>query len=97
MRIVGYVVHQFGSQRIGQDVASDLDQRLVGRVKTLSARAIHHERGGSGVLWQRDFDDHAVRNDEALVEIARYIVANPLRANLVDNVADYPHWYARRL
>ena len=70
---------------------------LVGRVKTLSARAIHHERGGSGVLWQRDFYDHAVRNDEALVEIARYFVANPLRAKLVDSVADYPHWYARWL
>ena len=70
---------------------------LVGRIKTLSALAIHHERGGSGVLWQRDFYDHAVRNDEAQVEIARYIVANPLRAKLVDNVADYSHWYARWL
>ena len=46
---------------------------------------------------QRDFYDHAVRNDEALFEIARYIVANPLRAKLVDSVADYPHWYARWL
>ena len=70
---------------------------LVGRVKTLSARAIHHERGGCGVLWLRDFYNHAVRTDEALVEIARYIVANPLRVKLVDNVADYPHWYARWL
>ena len=76
--------------------SGDLSQ-LIGRVKTLSARAIHHERAGSGVLWQRDFYDHAVRNDEALVEIARYIVANPLRAKLVDSVADYPHWYARWL
>ena len=70
---------------------------LVGRVKTLSARAIHRERGGNGVLWQRDFYDRAVRDDEALVDIARYIVANPLRAKLVDNVADYSHWYARWL
>ena len=70
---------------------------LVGRVKTLSARAIHRELGGSGTLWQRDFYDHAVRDDEALVDIARYIVANPLRAGLVKNVADYSHWYARWL
>ena len=70
---------------------------LVGRVKTLSSRTIHREQGGSGTLWQRDFYDHAVRDDEALVDIARYIVANPLRAGLVNTVADYSHWYARWL
>jgi len=26
--------------------------------------------------------------------VARYIVANPLRAGLVESVRDYPHWDA---
>ena len=33
-------------------------------------------------------------SDEDLVAVARYIVANPVRAGLVKNVRDYPHWDA---
>lgn len=43
-------------------------------------------------IWQDSFYDHAIRSDEALIEVARYIVANPLRAGLVKNVSEYPHW-----
>ena len=44
--------------------------------------------------WQRGFHDHGIRREEDLRSIARYIVANPLRAGLVDNVLDYPYWDA---
>ena len=43
-------------------------------------------------VWQDGFHDHAIRSDESLINVARYIVANPLRAGIVDKVADYPHW-----
>jgi putative transposase len=29
-----------------------------------------------------------------MTSIARYIVANPLRAGLVERLGDYPHWDA---
>ena len=45
-------------------------------------------------IWQRGFHDHALRDDEDLHDIARYIVANPLRAGLVKTIGDYPHWDA---
>ena len=45
-------------------------------------------------LWQRGFHDHAVRHEERVTEVARYIVANPLRAGLVNRLGDYPHWDA---
>ena len=45
-------------------------------------------------IWQRGFHDHALRNDEDIPGIARYIVANPLRSGLVTSVGDYPHWDA---
>lgn len=48
----------------------------------------------NGVFWQRGFYDHALRKEEDLRAAARYIVANPLRAGLVDSIADYPHWDA---
>jgi len=45
-------------------------------------------------VWNRGFYDHAIRADEDLANVARYIVANPLRAGLVKRVGDYPHWDA---
>lgn len=45
-------------------------------------------------VWQRGFHDHALRDDEDVRNVARYIVANPLRAGLVEHIAEYPHWDA---
>ena len=38
--------------------------------------------------------DHALRKDEDVKKIARYIIANPLRAGLVEKIEDYPYWDA---
>jgi putative transposase len=46
----------------------------------------------SGVMWQPSFHDRAVRTDESLVELARYVVMNPVRAGVVNRVGDYPLW-----
>lgn len=62
--------------------------RAVGAVKAVTA----HHLGRR--LWQKGFHDHALRREEDLAELARYIVANPLRARLVDRLGDYPHWDA---
>ena len=45
-------------------------------------------------IWQRGFHDHALRDDEDLRDIARYIIANPLRAGLVKSAREYSHWDA---
>jgi REP element-mobilizing transposase RayT len=45
-------------------------------------------------VWQANYHDHALRGDEDLRATARYIVANPLRAGLVESVADYALWDA---
>jgi len=45
-------------------------------------------------IWQRGFHDHAVRDDESLRDIARYIIANPLRAGLAKSIREYSHWDA---
>ena len=48
-----------------------------------------------GLKWQAGFHDRAIRKEEDLLAIARYIVANPLRANLVTSIREYPHWDAK--
>ena len=45
-------------------------------------------------VWQRGFHDHALRGEEDMRDVARYIVANPLRSGLVESIGQYPHWDA---
>jgi putative transposase len=68
---------------------------LLQRLKSRSAIAINRTMGRAGMrVWQRGFHDRALRHEEDLPSIARYIVANPLRAGLVDRIGDYPWWDA---
>ena len=45
-------------------------------------------------IWQPGYYDRAIRKEEDIQAVARYIVANPIRAGLVNKVGDYPHWDA---
>ncbi|NWE49342.1 transposase [Pseudomonas gingeri] len=67
---------------------------LMLATKSRSAREINARSGRSGRLWQKGFHDRAIRREEDLLAVARYIVANPLRAGLVTQVGDYPLWDA---
>ena len=67
---------------------------LMRRVKCRSTCLVNKRQGRSGPLWQAGFHDRALRRDDDVVAVARYIVANPLRAGLVSRVGDYPHWDA---
>jgi len=62
--------------------------QVVGSIKSVSAHTIPSLR------WQSSFHDHAVRKEDDLRELARYIVLNPVRAELVSKLGDYPHWDA---
>jgi putative transposase len=62
--------------------------------KGRSARSINLALGRNLSVWQANYHDHAIRADEDLRTIARYIVGNPLRAWLVWKLGDYPHWDA---
>ncbi len=62
--------------------------RFVQAFKGRSTRAFW-EHGGSGRLWQRGFYDHVLRAEEDVREMARYIVANPVRRGLVQDFREY--------
>jgi REP element-mobilizing transposase RayT len=65
---------------------------VVRRVKSRSARSICRASGTRGALWQKGYHDRAVRRNEDVRAMARYIIANPLRAGLAESVGDYPLW-----
>ncbi len=64
-------------------------------LKRHSARRVNDHLGRTGQpLWQPGYFDRALRGEDDLVEVARYIVANPLRAGLCRHLGDYPLWDA---
>lgn len=65
--------------------------RLSDAVQLLKGRSAH---AIGCAVWQTNYFDHAAREDEDIRKMARYIVANPLRANLVERIGDYPLWDA---
>ncbi|MDR6960591.1 REP element-mobilizing transposase RayT [Pseudomonas brassicacearum] len=68
--------------------------KLMQKTKSLSTRAVNLSTGRRGSLWQQGYHDRALRREEGLVRLARYVVANPLRARLVKRLGDYPLWDA---
>lgn len=68
--------------------------KLMQAAKSRSARAINQQRSRNETLWQKGYFDRALRREEDLKAAARYIIANPLRAGLVDHIGDYPLWDA---
>lgn len=43
-------------------------------------------------LWQEGYYEHVLRDDERTESVVVYIIENPVRKRLVDDVMDYPHW-----
>ena len=67
---------------------------LMRQTKSLTTREVNRSTARHGPLWQQGYHDRALRRDEDLVKMARYVVANPLRAGLVKRLGDYPLWDA---
>ncbi|WP_019592482.1 transposase [Thioalkalivibrio sp. ALRh] len=68
--------------------------RVVQKVKGSTTRRIGQLSGRPCKVWQPGFHDRALRREEELQAVARYVVANPLRAGLVSNLRHYPLWDA---
>lgn len=71
--------------------------KLVQRMKAVTSRAANLA-GAAPVAdsrtWMPGFHDRALRREDDLVAVARYVVMNPVRAGLVRRVGDYPYWDA---
>ena len=67
-------------------------ERIMQCVKSRSSIALNKATNGAGQVWQTGYHDIAQRKEEDLKHMARYILANPLRAGLVANIRDYPLW-----
>lgn len=67
---------------------------LMRRFKSRSSRTLHQSGVEDHPIWQPSYQDRALRREEGVKAVARYMVANPLRAGLVSSIREYPHWDA---
>jgi REP element-mobilizing transposase RayT len=58
--------------------------RVMARIKGLIWRQLRPQLRVPDRLWQASFHDHALRRDENLLRVGRYLLENPVRAGLVD-------------
>ena len=65
---------------------------LMQALKGRSALAVNKAHGTKRLTWQKGYHDHGVRAEEDIIEMARYVVNNPVRAGLVKQREDYPLW-----
>ncbi len=69
-------------------VAEDAD--LVKFAHAVKQRTgYEYRRVSTDWLWQKGYFEHVLRDDEGTPIVARYILANPVRAGLCTEPADY--------
>lgn len=64
---------------------------LVQQLKGSTSRAINLALGRTGRLWQPDYFDRLIRDDDHFRRTAEYIHWNPVKAGLVVDPKWYPH------
>ncbi|MGE4071328.1 MAG: transposase [Lysobacterales bacterium] len=62
--------------------------RVIARLKGLTTRAFPSDLRKR--IWQRAFHDHSLRTEECILDVGRYILANPVRAGLVRRMEQWP-------
>jgi REP element-mobilizing transposase RayT len=83
--------HWHGLVQIGERDPLPL---VAGRFKANVARIVQRGPHGPAPVWARAYHDRALRREDDLLGMARYLVLNPVRAGLVSRVNDYPFWNA---
>jgi len=69
--------------------------RCVQKLKSFTTRCLRQSGlADDRPIWQRGFHDRALRREDDLRAMARYVIANPERAGLVDSVGAWPFWGA---
>lgn len=78
-----------GDSRIAPTTRKPLG-RLIGAFKTVSTKQINRLRDTAGaVVWQRNYYEHIIRNQDRLHQIRHYIEMNPARWT-ADSLYDAP-------
>jgi putative transposase len=89
MAVIAYCFMPDHVHLLVEGQAEDSDcLRFIRRAKQSSG--FHYQRQFGHRLWQRYGFERVLRHEEATLNVAKYILENPIRAGLVTSVEDYP-------
>jgi putative transposase len=71
-------------------VDQDSDFKRFAKMAKQRSGGVYRKRRGSR-LWQEGYYERVLRDEDDVLQIARYILNNPVRAGLGESPADYPH------
>ena len=70
---------------------------IMHSLKRYTARQANLLLGRQGQFWQHESYDHVVRDEAELQRIIRYVLNNPVRAELVTQWDEWPWTYCRHM
>ena len=84
--------HQIDNRgKYARDPAQYYLVKIIEDYKRHVAYAINTLRNSRGAqIWQEGFFDVAMRTQDAINKAARYVIFNPVKAGLIEDLEDYP-------
>ena len=91
LEVIAYVVMPDHVHTLVAGQSEDCSlQPYMHRFKQATGYEWRHRRGHRRRLWQEGYYDRILRDKDATEGVVRYILENPVRAGLVDDVRAYP-------
>ena len=69
--------------------------KIMHNIKRNSANHANKTLGRTGAFWQHESYDHFVRDDAELERIVKYVLYNPVKAELVKEQTDWKWNYCK--
>lgn len=83
--------HYHASIQLGENTCL---QKVMKRANSVLAIQVNRAANRHGQVWLSAFYDRAIRREENVRSAARYLIANPIRAKIVNDIGNYPFWDA---
>lgn len=69
--------------------------KILQELKRYTAREANKILGRSGQFWQRESYDRVIRDNKELERTIKYVLYNPVKANLAKHWKDWPYTYCK--
>ncbi|HYM88819.1 MAG TPA: hypothetical protein VES92_06840, partial [Nitrospiraceae bacterium] len=79
-----------GRGQIIASLSTNLSELARGKIAYWAYRRYHRHYRSHGHIWQGRFKSFPIQQDAHLLTVLRYVVRNPVRAQLVESVTQWP-------
>ncbi len=70
--------------------------KIMQKIKSFTGKEANKIIGKSGRFWETESYDRLIRNDDELFNVIKYVINNPVKAELVEDWKAWPYTYCKR-